>query len=363
MEFFILDASYKPGPTIQNYETLVWTERYVDPGEFKLEVKNEVSILTKLPVGSLVSHTDTDEVMIVEDHVIDRAADRKLTITVTGRSFETFGENRPIMGSENPMKHNSGAPNYDPTDDWVTTTGVMTSPDLVQLILRTAFQTGYAVADDVIPNLIVTQNVVVPDSAMAQTISRGDVYPKILEYLRLFNGGIKTIRPTGAATALNLQIHDGVDRQATVIFYALHEDLENAQYLWSNRNYKTHAQIATEIDKRLYRTRDLVSDVTGLNRRTMYVEASDIKGLFPTPAANDVVSARGQTALDAHPKIALLSAKVAKTAKPKFKIHYDVGDKVTVFSEFAPPQPMRVVEHILTKDSKGIVGSPSLSVI
>lgn len=93
----------------------------------------------------------------------------------------------------------------------------------------------------------------------------------------------------------------------------------------------------------------------------MYVDANDIEGTIAN-TGSDVIYARGQSEMDDHKKIALLQAKISTTARPKFKVHYDVGDLVRVFGEFATAQTMRVTEHILTVDKKGMRGYPSLSI-
>jgi hypothetical protein len=57
-----------------------------------------------------------------------------------------------------------------------------------------------------------------------------------------------------------------------------------------------------------------------------------------------------------------MDAKISITAKPKFKIDYDVGDLVSVFGEFGTKQIFRVSEHILTVDKDGQKGYPTLSI-
>ena len=58
-----------------------------------------------------------------------------------------------------------------------------------------------------------------------------------------------------------------------------------------------------------------------------------------------------------------MQAKISQTAKPKFKINYDVGDLVTCFGDFGTVQKMRVTEHVLTVDKDGIQGYPTLNIV
>lgn len=344
MQLFKLDSSYLPSTTIRNFDTLAWTERYQLAGDFKLEIENEVSVLTTLPLGTLISHTDTTEVMIVENHEIDRGTGKFLKVTISGRSFETFAENRITAGLTLTLKASATA---------------------VKEILELVLDPDIASAENEIPNLSVYSDMRVLDATMTHIIKDGSAYTSILELLRIADTGIKTIRPNGAQTTLDLVVHDGEDRIATIIFYALNEDLNDAKYFWSIKGSKNYVYILYNdaASSRIYRHRDLGSDLNGLQRRLLYVEANDIIGAYSPPVADDPVSARAQAALDEHRTTSLISAKISNTARPKFKFDYDVGDIVTVFGDFGVAQTMRVSEHILTVDKDGIRGYPSLTIL
>lgn len=358
MQIFKLNQpSYLPGDTYQKFnpddgDTLVWTERYQVAGDFKLEVENEVSILTKFPLGTLISHTDTTEVMMVENHEIDRT-DKGLKITVSGRTFETFAENRNTVGW-GPLVDSNDNPNA-PYIAPAPASSIATE------MLSTNFVTGHT--DDIIPNVLVYEDMRFLDDDMDHIVKRESVYSSIMNYLRLCDAGIKTVRPNGAQTTMDVVIHDGADRRNSIIFYAQNEDLGNAKYFWSIKNYKNYVLIATKVYARLHRHRDILTDLTGLDRREMYAEANDLEESYEPSFGWDVLSSRGQAELDNHQKVALLQATISKSARPKFKFDYDVGDLVTVFGEFGVAQYMRVTEHILTVDKDGIRGYPSLNIL
>lgn len=356
MQIFKLNATHNPGDTIGNFESLAWTERYQAAGDFQLVVENEISILDTLPKGVLISHTDTTEVMIVENHEIDRDASKSLKVTISGRSFETFSENRTTLASEYPL--------VDPITEvaFVEQLTLTVASEVAMYLLKSRLEPGEASAADAVPNLLVYTDMRVLDDAMDHVIKRGDIYARVLEALRICGAGVKTMRPYGAQTTMDLVIHDGVDLTDIVVFYAQNEDLENAKYFWSIKGYKNMALVAAHKYVRYYLHRDLGVAPTGLNRRILYVEAADLEDIYDPPSASDVISARGQSALDEKQSIALISAQISNTAKPKFKYDYNIGDLVTVFGEFASSQTMRVTEHILTVDKGGMRGYPSLSI-
>jgi Siphovirus ReqiPepy6 Gp37-like protein len=362
MILFKLDSSHWPSTTIKNFESLAWTERYRQAGEFQLVIENDVSILQLLAKGSLISHSDTKEVMIVENHEISRDSKKVLKLTLSGRSFETFAERRVTYGSTLPIVIGA-TEELDVEQELIPEPATVLCHALLKSQLQPGPGGGTATAANAVPNLLVRTDIRVLDPDLQHIVKRGDIYSRVMDYLGLADAGIKNIRPNGLQTTMDMVIHDGADLINSVIFYAQYEDLDDAKYFSSIKNYNNYAQISTHNHARLYKSRNLVDDLTGLDRRIMYVEANDIVGPFPTPNANDVVSARAQSGLDEHQEISLMQATISKTANPKFKIDYDVGDLVTVFGEFSVAQIMRVIEHVLTVDKEGMRGFPSLSIM
>jgi hypothetical protein len=356
MEFFRLDSSYYPSTSIDEFDTFIWNEKYQEAGDFKVVCKDDISILSVLPKGSLCSHTDTKQVMIVEDHEIKRDKDKKLLVTVTGRSFEIFADERVTVGAQTGL-YNSGTNAAQPQ------TITAAAENAAYQLLVAAFVSPTVPTADAVPNISVVLDVRVFDTVMTHIIQRGQVYERVMELLKLASAGIRTERPISPDTTLDVIIHDGDVKTDTVVFKAQNEDLDDAEYFSSIKDYKNYAQITTHTTARTYQHRDIVTPLTGLDRRVLYVEANDIEGSFAVPTSTDAVATRAQQALDQHKLLYLVSAKISETAKPKFKIDYDIGDLVTVYGEFAPAQTMRVNGHILTVDDKGMRGYPSLSAI
>lgn len=356
MELFRLNSDYLPGDTVKKFDTLAWTERYLKAGDFKLEAVNDLSILRDLPLGCLISHTDTKEVMIVENYELVRNKEKQLVASLTGRTFETFAEKRVTAGSKLALYDGSGNAN-------VEILAAMASCEAARYILRYGLEPGTASTDDEIANLLVVEDIVTYDTDVSYQIQRGDIYNNVVALLQVGDYGVKTVRPNGAQTTLNIVIHDGVNRVATVIFRAQNEDLVDASYFGSIKLEQNYAQIAADTATRLHRTTALGADVYGLGRKVMYEEASDLEGAFSPATSTDALAGRGQAALDKNRVITLMQAQVSETAKPKFKYDYDVGDIVMVYGEFSVASAMRVTEHILTIDENGMNGYPSLSIV
>lgn len=357
MELFKLnnDDNYKPSTSVSKMKMLIWTERYRAAGDFKIVVEDDISILTVLPKGCLISHTDTKEVMIVEDHKIKRKK-KKLEVEVTGRSLETFAENRVTEGSTYPL--------YDGSDQAIVEIfGPASASSGAQYLLSEAMDSTDADVPDRLPNLVIYKDMRVEDDDMTQNIVRGDVYSRALELMALCDAGVKNVRPVGAEDHINMVVHDGADRTVTVVFYAQKEDLEDAEYFSSIRNNRNYAMVSGRYTAREVRDRNVGSDQTGFARRVIYVPAEDLEGDYDPGSVGDELDARGQNVLGEHRDISLIGGTVSVNAKPKFKKDYDVGDLVTVYGEFGVSQVVRITEYILTVEKNGISGYPSFAAV
>lgn len=360
MELFRLhDVSYKPIDSVQKIDGLSWIERYQSPGEFQLIVENDISVLETLPLGSLISHNDTLEVMIVENREIARDEKKQLKVTLSGRSVETFAENRVTAGSEQPLYYLD----VDTDVAYVETVGPASPSSLAvdQIMTRVIFGTE---EEDAWLNTNTYATMRTVESAVTYVVKRGDVYKILMELLKMSNAGIKNVRPT-TGTTLDLIVHDGADLTTSVIFYAQYEDLDDAQYFWSVKDWKNFAWVQGKYSGRVVMARGMTNFFEPLsrNRRYQYVEAQDLEGTYIPGPVPEIVKARGQSDLDKHTQVTLIQATVSVTAQPKFKINYDVGDLVTVFGEFDVAQTMRVTEHILAIDKDGMRGYPSLTIV
>lgn len=87
MTIFVLDQDLRPIEAVTDFNSLVWTERYNDHGEFELICVYRYHLYTLFQLGNVISISDSDRLMIIEDRAIE-TNDGLPIITITGRSFE-----------------------------------------------------------------------------------------------------------------------------------------------------------------------------------------------------------------------------------------------------------------------------------
>ena len=275
---------YQPEHVVENYTSLVWKEGYRTSGEFELKTSAIEYTQNLLPLGTLVSLLDTDEVFIVTTSHISTDESNVDTLTVTGIGLLPYLlENRPSWSYVDSGRS-------DEVSDAVTTVNlVFQIPDHMAFVIWGGLvfphsEGGY-------PNsrkqFELPLNISVPHTAVSVSVrERGDYYrtkwpapqetrlqtvSSLLELDQRY--GIRTIRPTtndayiytprltslrGEGTMSEFEstdkmlfdIYQGVDRTKDgtnrVVFRHDGGDLINAEYLSSIQGHKNFVNSYSE---------------------------------------------------------------------------------------------------------------------
>jgi Siphovirus ReqiPepy6 Gp37-like protein len=272
--------SYDEGEIVNGVTSKLWVERYRFPGECTFKCPALSYYRNALPIGSLVSHTDTKDIMMIENHEITESKDKGPELTITGRSLDSFLEQRVATDDDqgfNPTLYDGTAWPYvlTPKTPWSHAVRLIE----LQLETGTAIKTNFAVPDvSVLHNISSTPD---PDNEdwwveEDREIERGPLHKAVLDILDEVNAGIMIQRPVpGVRTKIQFLIHMGVEKQSTVQFNYERGDIETARYLWSNKQYKNAVFVGAKYDG-IYTTKVNTSGTVGFNKRVMYLNASDI---------------------------------------------------------------------------------------
>jgi hypothetical protein len=364
MEVFKFISSGEPtilteGRMIQKVKSIMWTERYRDSGEFEIVGQLSSGLREFLPIGTLLSHADTLEVMFVDNHEIDEDENEDPIIKITGRSLEAYLENR-IVGT-NLIRGSSLIREY-------SLAATYTWNQIVTLINDHINNATYV--DDHLENIVATSIVTGTGVSEIRVIKPDDLYKTVSNLLDIDDLGIKIIRrntfnaPNGSATQTIFCIHKGTDRSNNVIFSWKARDVDKIEYLWSDKKLKTSAMIIGR-----YVNTFVDTGGTKYNRKTMIVNADDIDGALTAPPAGaaltDVVNkmkVRGSQALSSQNRITITRADISNISKYQYRVDFNVGDLVTLDGNFGQIAIMRVVEYVEIQDENGETGHPTFSV-
>lgn len=348
---------------VQNWATATWAERYFESGEFTLTADTSSGLEDQLPLKTIISHTGTNETMIVEDIQITTSVDESDKITVTGRSFETFLENR-IVGSNRDWNN----PVY-PLQDVVIPLdrACFQAAELINIHIRS----GYSLFDNTngINNIAATIIGGLATESRSglekeRVIKRGDVYKELIDILRENNLGIRSTRNSQTDT-LYLEIHRGLDLSRSVSFSDDFGEIESADYLKTTRAQKN----AVLVSGKFVEVAGYDNAHQGYDRRWMFVDASDVDGqLSESPTGPEltrirqVMGARGQQALARQNFVSIMNPKLAKgKSRYKYREDYNVGDIVSVNGKYNSSTRMRVTEFVEVSDETGESSYPTLT--
>jgi len=392
MELMTLDAYFRPQRFIENYESLIWTERYSTYSDFELttyDVERTMSILT---LESYVALRESLVPMVVEAHKINKPKNQPVTLTVTGRSLESILERR---GSVISLPGGGGSDATGPGARPVWNVNADKQSDAAYKAIRAVI--GDPSARGALPalNPAVTTfdwfkrsdgshivNLPLPSDysaglTNAYEIKAGNLYGVVLELLEVSHRGLKSVRPIdGVTTTVDFQFYNGADLRATVVFDAKFDQFNDSTYLLSYQGSTNIAYVygggnaavgstptptngGTSVRKN---TAGL--EVTGLDRRVLIVdEMSDATLNTPT-----IRTSRGLVELYKNNATALFDGQISEQVgkrfnKPVGEGGYGLGDIVKLNGEYGVSRDVRVAEFIRTEDATGSKAYPAFQVV
>jgi hypothetical protein len=350
------------GQIINGLKSKMWIERYLKNGEFTL-VYDDPGLTTFLPIGTFISHTNTQEIMIVENHEIQDDHGQKSAVTITGRGLETYFEQR-VINTNRTFPVAAGLVEYSLVADYTWNQAVKMLSDhlITPNLLDANNQFAYATIQSTVPGT---------GTSVARTIPRGDLYNAMLNLLKIDGLGIKIIRPgpsspLGASSPnIDIVIHKGVDKTASVIFAYDTGEVITSDYLWTNKNLKNAALVTGKWVEVV-----VVPAAAGYARRWMYIDATDIDQaqtaapVDPTlTTIRNSMTQRGNDVLLAQNMLQLSKAELTKEAtKAVYRVDYDVGDLITMTGDYNTITTRRVTEYVEIEDENGEQSYPTLEI-
>ena len=385
------------GRIINGIEKIEWTERYRDPDDFKITAPLSSRIDQMLEKGDFIGMVDSSTIMVVESIEINQTAEGQGELMVSGRSMETLLENRPYGAAKFSLD-----PGYDPYNTWTGPSmpeyanehytgreinGNYKSHDFAVLLINEGINPGdisdpndaWSPYSDGVRLLATDYGLSDPSFGTEERHSgEGDMYSAVIEALQGDNLGFRVERPRRGNNAsnfiTNLVVYPG-EANYNIILTGEGGDIESAQILNTNKDYYNAVYIRTSHVAYMYKN----NAITGLDRRTLYLEYSDIDArwefdgityidpdgvLTHSAMWNSMMSACKAKALDAlgkHNTRSVASVEVSKAlTKYKYRDDFNVGDLIVVEFPLQTPKTRRVLEYVEIQDSNGYVGYPVL---
>ena len=363
MELMTMNANNQPDKLIENWDSLVWSERFNTISDFQLTTGLIDNFMTLLPEGKLVTLRESTVPMIVETHRIERKKRTPEKLIITGRSFTSILERRVAIQSVAALTGSS---------NWVV--AVKTPSDLAYYVIVKICVDGLVSVKDIFPASMV--QFPAPADYLASsgptknlTMPRGNLLQKVLELLQteaapdpgtvpttpaIVPHGLKATRPNVAGTAIAIEIYTGTDKSATVYFDATRDLLNDGTYVFSkvgsaNVAYGVlNGQAATMFEG--------AAEPSGMERRVVLVDGSQSGSADANVLRNEMSIALSE----AH-ETAIFDGSVNNDLSPYvYGVDYKLGDIVKVQGDYGLYQNARVTEYIRSEDNTGFKSYPTL---
>ena len=104
MSIYLLDTEFRRTKLIDEYISMIWTDRYAEAGDFELYVAATVDNISIFKTGMYLSNTLSEHLMIIETIEIKSDIEEGAKLLVTGRSLESL-LNRRIVWNQTVFKN------------------------------------------------------------------------------------------------------------------------------------------------------------------------------------------------------------------------------------------------------------------
>ena len=352
MDLIVLDTSLNPLKIIDTYESLIWTDRYWEHGDFELYTSMTDSILGYIRQDYYLAARDSEHVMIVEKILIKSDAEDGDHLTVSGRSLESILNRRIVWG----RKIISG--NLQNGIKTLLEEAIISPSDIDRKIDNFIFEES----DDP----LVTELTVV---AQYTGDNLYDVIHKICS-----NCGIGFRITINDHRQFVFKLYSGVDRSYDqinnpyVVFSPNFENIINSNYMESKSALKNVALIGGE-GEGTARKFASVGDGKGLSRREIFVDARDISsdvgdGVTLTESEYSAqLEQRGDETLAENTDVESFEGEVETNIMYRYGEDFFNGDIIQIADAYGHESKARILEIVMSKDETGTSVYPTFKTI
>lgn len=370
----LLDKDFNMEYVIDVFESLIWTVRYKEAGDFELYTPISEDVISKFAVGKYLLNDsfwdktlDKAHLMIIESLELDETH-----LKITGRDLKSILSRRIVWGRKIVEKNTNV---HDIIKNLVTEAFIspiepqdVTNPYTHEVTDRSAQRSARILSSFVFDNVDGTwestdEDINYDNQNLLEAIE--DLCSKFkIGYEVLFKFSDKRF---------HMQLIKPVDRSwnqtkvPPVVFSAEFGNLASSKYLESVENYKNVAFVRgmqetdDEIDK--FTQTAIFGDASGLDRREVYIDASDLAKTDDTGTIKadydtyqNMIEEKGRSEMSkrAYSHIKSYEGEADNAADQyEFMKDYKIGDMVEIVTSYGMGNIVRISEMVLSLSTSG----------
>lgn len=352
MELTLLNTSLDAIAIVDDYESVIWTDRYQEYGDFEIYTPVTPDVLAVFKQDFYLQSRDSEHVMIVEKLLIKTDVELGNHITITGRSLESILMRRIVW------KQRSISGNLQNGIRTLLEENVISPKDGDRKIDNFIFEES---TDKRITSLTIN------------TQYTGDeLYEVIMKLCKEHNIGFKVTLNDNKQFVFKLYM--GIDRSYEqtenpyVIFSPNFENIVNSNYIESKSALKNVTLVGGEGEgsERRYTT---VGSAKGLDRRELFTDARDISSRteddqeLTEQEYTAKLQQRGREKLDENLDITSFEGEIEATMMFRYGEDFFDGDIVQIANEYGHETKARIIEMTTSENERGTSVYPTFSTI
>lgn len=371
MEPFTLDRNFLKRDVIDNFESIIWTERYYGDSEVELVVPATLDMLTKIPIGTFLGIPESNEVMLLE--TMNPEAGK---LKFTGIALLPWMNNRFIRVTAAQLDQHwviSGEPAGKVLWDIIFNMCCVGSP-----YLSGSIPMGVTNPQQLIITGLGLKDYDRSGDNVTIGVPYGPVYDAMREIATTYQIGMQITLDSAVpgSYSLGFRSYKGLDRTSRqsanpiIRFSPVMDSLTNIKELQSIAALKTLAYVfIPDSPDGLVGAPPGVSALSGtqytnFDLRALMVNADDIStdevSGDLTVIAN-ILNERARAALTNNAFIKTVDGEIVPTSQFKYGVDYNLGDVIEVQGNTGVTQISRITEYIRSQDEAGEKAYPTVS--
>ena len=351
MSIYLLDTDFRRIRLIDEYISMIWTDRYAEAGDFELYVTATVENVSIFKTGMYLSNTLSEHLMIVETIEIKSDIEDGAKLIVSGRSLESILSRR-IVWNQTVFENKN-------------------IQDIIFELLKDSIISPNN-ASRKIDNFIFErlENTQVNTVRLDKQYTGDNIYTVIHELCEQYGLGFKLIR-------VNNQFRFGLymgknhthSTDSFVTFSPRFDNLISSNVITSIRDNVNIACVAGEGEGASRKIISAGTETSGIERMELFVDARSVSSktendtVISPEQYNSILLQKGMEELNVHQSKTTIESEVDYNGIFKYKKDFDVGDIVNFSNEFGYSGKLRITEIVTSDSVDGLTIVPTFKVI
>lgn len=351
MSIYLLDTDFRRIRLIDEYISMIWTDRYAEAGDFELYITATAENVSIFKTGMYLSNTISEHLMIVETIEIKSDIEDGAKLIVSGRSLESILSRR-IVWNQTVFENKN-------------------IQDIIFELLKDSIispNNAFRKIDNFIFERL--ENTQVNTVRLDKQYTGDNIYTVIHELCEQYGLGFKLIR-------VNNQFRFGLymgknhthSTDSFVTFSPRFDNLISSNVITSIRDNVNIACVAGEGEGASRKIISAGTETSGIERMELFVDARSVSSktendtVISPEQYNSILLQKGMEELNVHQSKTTIESEVDYNGIFKYKKDFDVGDIVNVSNEFGYSGELRITEIVTSDSVDGITIVPTFKVI